>query len=457
MTASDIDIASNLKIRISDGLDGSGCHRVYQQATHPEISTKSFILFGFKVISISDIENKLIWKNPLPNSPFSIRPVAILALQENEDNIRYLMDRLINRESTQIVEDGLELTSGICQVEIQRSQLDGKMAKILSGAGGACCQFCTATFKQIHDLDMVKDGFTTNRSITDAKVLFEEVYEEEFLSLSSNQRFNITHKPISDLDIIPSSPLHAYLRCFGWILYLINHLHAGVFKWSPTSKRVSDAKKFITILINDNLNIIIDIPSTQGGTTTTGNVVRRCLIRKDDNDQDFLYWVLTVIPPEFKSHIIEIHTCLGAILRVYNSSKRVDTEELALVCSKIYQSILCEFPWANISPTLHKLLAHAPEFISTFNDGHGLEHLSEEGLEASNKYIRRYRVRLTLKFSFEENLKDIFVRMISHSDPILLMNRKFAIRKPPSCQQLKSNQDILVKNLIHQDDDNIDD
>ena len=67
LTASDIDIASNLKIQISDGLDGSGSNRVYQQATHPEISTKSFILFGFKVISISDIENKLIWKNPLPN------------------------------------------------------------------------------------------------------------------------------------------------------------------------------------------------------------------------------------------------------------------------------------------------------------------------------------------------------------------------------------------------------
>ena len=70
--------------------------------------------------------------------------------------------------------------------------------------------------------------------------------------------------------------------------------------------------------------------------------------------------------------------------------------------------------------------------------------MSEEGLEASNKYIRRYRDRLARKFSFEDNLKDIFVRMISHGDPILLMNRKIAIRRPPSCQELKSNQDILV-------------
>ncbi|KAI6661839.1 hypothetical protein LOD99_9791 [Oopsacas minuta] len=358
-SANEIPSASNpKKIRISDGLDGSGSHPVYQQATHSNISTKSFILFGFKVISISDIDNKQIWKNPLPNSPFSIRPVAILALQENEDNIRYLMDTLINKESTEITEKGLELTSGFCEVEIQH-----------------------------------------------LKVLFDEVNEEEFLSLSSVNRFNVTHRPISDLEIIPSSPLHAYLRCFGWFLHLINHLLAGVCKWSPTSKRVSDAKTFVTSLIKDNLNIIIDTPSTQGGTTTTGNVVRQCLIRKDGNDHDFLYRVLTVIPPEFKSHIIEIHTCLGAILRVYNSSRRVDTEELALVYSNIYQSILCAFPWANVPPTLHKLLAYAPEIISTFNDGHGLENLSEEGLEASNKYIRRYRDRLARKFSFEKILR----------------------------------------------------
>ena len=212
-----------------------------------------------------------------------------------------------------------------------------------------------------------KDGFPINRSITDAKVLFEVVNQDEFLSLSSDKRFIITHRPISELDIIPSSPLHAYLRCFGWFLNLISHFQAGLFKWSPNSKRVSDAKTFITSLIKHKLNIIIDIPSTQGGTTTTGNVVRRYLIRKDDNDQDFLYWVLTVIPSEFKPHIIEIHTCLGAILRIYNCSKRVDSEELAHVCSKIYQLVLREFPWVNISPTLHKLLlAHAPEIILTF-------------------------------------------------------------------------------------------
>ena len=89
------------------------------------------------------------------------------------------------------------------------------MAQILSGAGGAVCQFCTATFGQIHDVDIVNDGFPINRYVSDAISLFEEVNEEHFLSLSIDQRYNLTHAPLSDIDIVPSSPLHAYLRCFG--------------------------------------------------------------------------------------------------------------------------------------------------------------------------------------------------------------------------------------------------
>ena len=44
-----------LEVRISDGLDGSDSHRVYHQVTsHPDSSSKNFLLFGFKEITISD-------------------------------------------------------------------------------------------------------------------------------------------------------------------------------------------------------------------------------------------------------------------------------------------------------------------------------------------------------------------------------------------------------------------
>ena len=86
-----------LKVRMSDGLDGLGCHRVYQQArSYPEF-TMSFLLFGFKINAILNANNNILWKPNKPNSPYSPRPVALLVIQENEDNVKFLMDSLINQ------------------------------------------------------------------------------------------------------------------------------------------------------------------------------------------------------------------------------------------------------------------------------------------------------------------------------------------------------------------------
>ncbi|KAI6646833.1 hypothetical protein LOD99_9162 [Oopsacas minuta] len=202
---------------------------------------------------------------------------------------------------------------------------------------------CTANISK-------NDGFPTKRFISDAKIIFEEVDEERFLSLSSNERFNLAHAPLSDIDIIPGSPLHAYLRFFSWFMSLASHLTAGETKWSLTSTKVQYTKSFICGLLKEKLNLMIDCASSQGGTSTTGNVVRRCLVRKDDSERDFLYWILIVLPSNCKQVITDIHTYLGAILRVYYSSRRIHTDELSLVCRELYQLILTQFSWSNITP-----------------------------------------------------------------------------------------------------------
>ena len=168
-----------LRIRVSGGIDGSGSHRIYQQARpHPDFSTKNFILFAFRVCSILNKDGNCIWKNLHPNSTFSMRPIAIVALQESDENVSFIMDSVINTETSIIEETGLDLTRGKAQVEIIRSQFDTKMAKLLRGSGGAHCQLCTATFAQAYDIDLARDGFPINRFIHDAKIFFEEVGEE---------------------------------------------------------------------------------------------------------------------------------------------------------------------------------------------------------------------------------------------------------------------------------------
>ena len=81
--------------------------------------------------------------------------------------------------------------------------------------------------------------------------------------------------------------------------------------------------------------------------------------------------------------------------------------------------------------------------------------LSEEGLESSNKLIRRYRERLSRKFNFNDNIKDVFTRMICQSDPVFLLNRSQKKSVPGHSKVVKdlSKQEIIVNSLILLEED----
>ena len=114
---------------------------------------------------------------------------------------------------------------------------------------------------------------------------------------------------------------------------------------------------------------------------------------------------------------------------------------------------IVNFPWVSITPSLHKWLVHSTELISSFNHGYGLKLYSEECIEALNKYVRSFRDKLARKTSFEDNVRDIFVRLITQSDPVLLAIRrnsfkKFETKQSKDSSQELSQQDIIVKSII---------
>ena len=118
------------------------------------------------------------------------------------------MEELINPETAKL-DNGISIENGFVEVEIIWSMSDGKIAAILSGAGGASCQMCTATHDDLKDRDLVVDGFPISRTITDAIQLFGELEDiKSFFALQSNERYNITHLPISNVNIIAASPFH---------------------------------------------------------------------------------------------------------------------------------------------------------------------------------------------------------------------------------------------------------
>ena len=63
-------LAIQFCITVVDGLDGSGSHRLYNQLQeHPDISTKTFLLFCFRIVSIKDSANNSPLKKPVWGIP----------------------------------------------------------------------------------------------------------------------------------------------------------------------------------------------------------------------------------------------------------------------------------------------------------------------------------------------------------------------------------------------------
>lgn len=112
------------------------------------------------------------------------------------------MSNYINPEVAVIEQEGLRYPEGLVRIQIFRSMLDGKMSSILTGAGGAACQQCTANRQELKQLERVRNGFTINRHISDAKDRFSYVDKDEYLARSHVDRLGITHEPVSDINIL---------------------------------------------------------------------------------------------------------------------------------------------------------------------------------------------------------------------------------------------------------------
>ena len=190
---------------------------------------------------------------------------------------------------------------------------DGKMAGILSGAGGASCQLCTATHDQVKDRELVIQGFRINRHISDALEMFGELEDREsFFSLPSNDRVNLTHLPVSTINITPASPLHSYTCIFRWFNLLVYHLSSGKYKWSPSSPTIKQSMAFVRSLIQEQTGLKVDQPDTSE---------EQLQLVAFSNESKYLECCLSVTEQFYKEPLSKLHTQLSAILRIFSSDR----------------------------------------------------------------------------------------------------------------------------------------
>ena len=111
---------------------------------------------------------------------------------------------------------------------------------------------------------------------------------------------------------------------------------------------------------------------------------------------------------------------LCATVKVINSQKHhINTDRLRELTQEVYEKIVLCFPWAVISPSVHRILAHSWEVIQ-LNSGFGLGDLSEEGLEALNKLIRAMRAHSSRKDSTMNDFSDTFNHLWDRYRPTIV-------------------------------------
>lgn len=125
------------------------------------------------------------------------------------------------------------------------------------------------------------------------------------------------------------------------------------------------------------MGLLVDILKVGYGNSNDGNTSRRFF----DN-------------PECSSRITGINIDLikrfQIILEVISSGYNIDTakfDDFAHTTAKLYVEL---YGWHPMSPTVHKILMHGAQVISSHIVPIG--QLSEEAAEARNKHFRKYRV-----------------------------------------------------------------
>ena len=93
----------------------------------------------------------------------------------------------------------------------------------------------------------------------------------------------------------------------------------------------------------------------------------------------------------------------------------------------MYEAI---FPWAEMPPTLHRVLAHGHLFIKHLPETLTIAHYNEEPLESTHKRIRNYAKFRASQKSKYHRLRDVFGRISAGADPLILSKtRKISKKK----------------------------
>jgi hypothetical protein len=199
------------------------------------------------------------------------------------------------------------------------------------------------------------------------------------------QRQGVTQIPLTTQDINRAPrALHQRMRGLSWYEQFIYRTRAEVKLWKSgrmtenQKERIEKSRKEWLAAMAQETGLVLDTPTSKGGTTDTGNAAWRFF------SPEVLPVLERLLPDQYKEPVLHIHHGLSVIFRVMSSTRKVDWMRLQVLCTQIYVFILTVFPWVNISQSLHEVLGHSFQLIEQ-NGGFGLGQLIEQGSEGITK------------------------------------------------------------------------
>ena len=242
---------------------------------------------------------------------------------------------------------------------------------------------CTKSQEACHRSDTIQSGFIIERSIEGLKELALSLTDCETGDIMKQKgdyekRQGICGAPITQTDITKNIPVcHSKIRVFEWIIDLLTRYLSHKKWWTPTnkvtySKEEKDLFKLKREQLKDLLYSNLAINIGDPGDMVTGQAFQKF---SSDNSRVFLS---SLVETEIRESFGEILLGLCTIVKVINSqTRKVNTDKLRNLSLSVYLKIVEIFPWAVVSPSVHRILAHSWEVVE-LNNYYGLGDMSEE-------------------------------------------------------------------------------
>lgn len=231
------------------------------------------------------------------------------------------------------------------------TMIDGSICNVISGTNSTqTCYICGTTPKQM------------NKTVTENRLSNESLY-----------RYGL-------------SVLHCWIRSLECLLHIAYRLPLKTWQVrGENSKQIFNAtKSSIQQKFKKDMGLILDKPRPGFGSTNDGNTARRFFEKPELSD------AITGIN-------VSLIKKLGIILKIISSGREINVTKFTNLVKEIKEIYLANYSWYYMPISLHKLLIHGPDIISSFIMPIGK--LSEEALKARYKDIRRFRERHTRKTS----------------------------------------------------------